>query len=129
MVGPPTPASPEYKICLCHIKAQEFAVFYKGSIRYQVGDILLDTRFLHNCLPSFNTLYGRLLSSWPASQSYKIYSSVIFSPDVTGSYLEGAQEAGGGGLRLNGYFVSRLLISLSMDISMGISLYIRTIVE
>ena len=42
-------------------------------------------------------------------------------------------EAGGGGLNLpvNGYFVRRLrlLMSIMMGVSMWISLYIRTIVE
>jgi len=62
------PASLRYMICLCRIKAQEFAVFHEGCIKYQTGNTVLDSRFLHDRSPTFDALGGRLLGLKPASQ-------------------------------------------------------------
>jgi len=66
------PAIQQYKVHLCCIRTQEFAVFCGGCIRYQAGDILLDSRLLHNRLTDFDTLCERILGSTPATQWYKV---------------------------------------------------------
>jgi len=68
-----TPAFQRYKVCLCRIKTQEFAVFCRGSIRYHAGDILLDGRLLHDHLTDFDSVCRRLLGSTPATQRYKVH--------------------------------------------------------
>jgi len=63
-----TPASQRYKVRLCRIKAHEFAVFCGACIRYQAGDILLDSRLLNDRLMDSDALCGRLLVIKQASQ-------------------------------------------------------------
>jgi len=63
-----TPAFQRYRVRLCRIKAQEFAVFCGGSIRYHAGDILLDGGLLHNRRTDFDSVCRRLLGSPLASQ-------------------------------------------------------------
>jgi len=87
-----TPAIQWYKVSLCRIKIQEVAVFCGGYIRYQAGNILLNSRLLHNSRMDFDSVCRRLLGSPPATQWNKIYLSVTFIHDLTGSQL-------GGGLR------------------------------
>jgi len=67
-----TPAIQRYKVRLCRIKTQEIAVFCGGCIRYQAGDILLDSRVLHNRWTGFDSVCGTLLGSTPAIQRYKV---------------------------------------------------------
>ena len=62
------PASQWYKIRLCHIKGHEFAVFWGGSIRYQAGDILLDSGLLQDRWTDSDALWGRLLAMIQALQ-------------------------------------------------------------
>jgi len=71
------PASHWYKVRLCHIEAQEFAVFCGGCIRSQAGDILLDGRLLYNRLTDPDAPCGRLLRLTPASQLYKVCLCLI----------------------------------------------------
>jgi len=66
------PASQRYKVRLCRIGTQEFAVFCGGCIRSQAGDILLDGILLHDRLTDLDALCGRLLGLTPASQRYKV---------------------------------------------------------
>ena len=96
-----TPAFQPYKVRLCRIKAQEIAVFC-GEDLYSTsspGDILFDGRLLHNQLMDFDSVSGRLFSSPPASQKYKIHPFAIFIHDVTGSRLGEVprSQRGGGG--------------------------------
>jgi len=70
-------ASQQYKVRLCHIEAQEFAVFCGGFIRSQAGDILLDGRLLYNRWTYLDALCGRLLGLTPASQRYKLRLCLI----------------------------------------------------
>ena len=72
-----TPAFQRYKVCLCRIETQEFAVFCRGSIRYHAGNILLDGRLLHDHLTDFDSVCGRLLGSTPASRRCKVRLSRI----------------------------------------------------
>jgi len=51
-----TPATQWYKVRPCRIKAQEVAVFCRGCIRYQAGNIFLDGRLLHNRLTDHDIL-------------------------------------------------------------------------
>ena len=67
-----TPATQWYKVHPCHIKTHEIAVFCAGCIRYQAGDILLDSRYLHNRWFDFDSVCGRLLGLTPAFQRYKV---------------------------------------------------------
>jgi len=67
-----TPATQWYKVHPCHIKTHEIAVFCAGCIRYQAGDILLDSRYLHNRGTDFDSVCGRLLGLTPAFQQYKV---------------------------------------------------------
>jgi len=128
-------ASQRYKVRLCHIKTQEVAVFCGEDLYSNPGDILLNGRLLHNRWTDFDSVCGRLLGSPPASQGYKIPPSATFIHDVTGSLVGGVPRSlrlrGGLNLPVNGYFVRRLrlLMSIMMGVSMWISLYIRTIVE
>ena len=66
-----TPASQRYKVHLCRINTQEFAVFCGGCIRYPASDTLLDGRLLRDGLTDSDTLCGRLLAMTQASYSYK----------------------------------------------------------
>jgi len=64
-----TPAIQWYKVRLCRIKAQEFAVFC-GEDLYSTsspGYLLLDGRLLHNRWTDFDSVCGRLLGSMSAS--------------------------------------------------------------
>jgi len=61
-----------YKVRLCRIKAQEFAIFGAGSIKYHAGDILLDGRLLHSHSTDFDSVCERLLVWMPAFQRYKV---------------------------------------------------------
>jgi len=128
-------ASQRYKVCLCRINAQEVAVFCGEDLYSNPADILLDGRLLHNRGTDFDSACGRLLGSPSASQGYKIHPSATFIHDVTGSRPGGVPRSlrlrGGLHLPVNGYFVRRLrlLMSIMMGVSMWISLYIRTIVE
>jgi len=67
-----TPATQWYKVRPCRIKTQEVAVFCRGCIRYQAGNILLDGRLLHNRLTDPDVLCRRLLGLTPAIQWYKV---------------------------------------------------------
>jgi len=67
-----TPASQRYKVCLCRIKAQEIAVFCGEDLYSSHGDILLDSKLLHNRWTDLDALCGRLLALTPASQRYKV---------------------------------------------------------
>ena len=67
-----TPAFQWYKVRLCHIKTHEFAVFCRGCIRSQAGNILLHGGLLHNCYIEFHALYGKMLVLPPAFQRYKV---------------------------------------------------------
>ena len=67
-----TPAFQRYKVCLCRIKTQEFAIFCRGSIRFNAGSILLDGRLLHDHLTDLVSVCGGLLGSTPATQRYKV---------------------------------------------------------
>ena len=67
-----TPAIQWYKVRLCHIDTQEIAVVCGGYIRYQVGDILLDSRLLHPSWMDFDSVCGALLGSTPAMQRYNL---------------------------------------------------------
>ena len=62
-----TPASQRYKVRLCRIETQEFAVFCGGYTRYKAGDILLNGRLLDDLRTDSDVLYGRLLSMTQAS--------------------------------------------------------------
>jgi len=66
------PASQWYKVRLCRIKTQEFAVFCGGSVRYQAGDIVLDGGLLHYCWTDLDALCGRLLGLMPDFHPYKV---------------------------------------------------------
>jgi len=63
-----TPASQPYKVRLCCMKAHEFAVFCGGCIRYQAGNILLNSRLLNDRGTDSDALGGRLLAIRQASQ-------------------------------------------------------------
>jgi len=63
-----TPASQRYKVRLCRIRTQEFAVFCGGFMRYKAGDILLDGRLLDDRGTDSDALCGRLLAMTQASQ-------------------------------------------------------------
>jgi len=67
-----TPAFQWYKVRLCRINTQEFALFCGGCIRYPAGDILLDDGLLHNHCTDFDSVCGRLLGLTPAFQWYKV---------------------------------------------------------
>jgi len=67
-----TPAFQRYKVHLCSIKTQEFALFCRAYIRYLAGDILLDSRLLHNRSKDLDSVCGRLLGLTPAFQRYKV---------------------------------------------------------
>jgi len=43
-----TPATQWYKVYLCRIKTHEITVFCAGCIKYQAGDTLLNSRYLHS---------------------------------------------------------------------------------
>jgi len=77
------PASQWYKVCLCHIEGHEFAVFCGGCIRYQAGDILLDSGLLQDRWTDSDALCGRLLAMIQALQWYKIHLSATFIHEVT----------------------------------------------
>jgi len=62
-----SPAFQRYKVRLCRIRAQEFAVFCGGYTRYKAGDILLNGRLLDDLRTDSDVLYGRLLSMTQAS--------------------------------------------------------------
>ena len=62
------PASQRYKIRLCRIMTHEFAVFRRGCIRYQAGNILLDGGLLHNRRTDSDALCRGLLAMTEASQ-------------------------------------------------------------
>jgi len=68
-----TPATQWYKVRPCHIETQEIAVFCGECIRYQAGDILLDSRLLHNRWTDFDSVCGRLLGSMPAIQQHMVH--------------------------------------------------------
>ena len=68
-----TPATQWYKIRSSRIKTHEIAVFCAECIRYQAGDILLDSRYLHNQLTDFDSIFRRLLGLTPALQRYKVH--------------------------------------------------------
>jgi len=67
-----TPASQWYKVCLCRIKAQEFAVFCGGYIRYPAGGVLLDGRYVHSHSTDLDALCGRLLGLMPSTWWYTV---------------------------------------------------------
>jgi len=67
-----TPAFQRYKVHLCRIRTQEFAVFCGEDLYSSRGDILLDGRLLHNRWTDFDALCGRSLGSTPAFQRYKV---------------------------------------------------------
>jgi len=67
-----TPAIQWYKVCPCHIETREIAVFCRGCISYQAGDILLDSRYLHSRSTDFDPVCGRLLGPKPAIQRYRV---------------------------------------------------------
>jgi len=67
-----TPASQRYKVCLCRIKAQEFAVFCGGYIRYPAGGVLLDGRYVHGHSTDLDALWGRLLGLTPSTWWYTV---------------------------------------------------------
>jgi len=67
-----TPAFQLYKVCLCRIRTQEFAVFCREDLYSSPGNILLDSGLLHNRSTDFDALCGRLLGSTPAFQRYNV---------------------------------------------------------
>jgi len=77
------PAFQQYKVRLCHIKAQEVTLFCGGCIRSQAGDILLDSRLIHNCRTESDALCVRLLAMEQASQRYNVLPPAIFIHEVT----------------------------------------------
>jgi len=77
------PASRRYKVRLCRIRTQEFAVFCGGYIRYTAGDILLDGGFLDDRGTDSDALCGRLLAMTQSSQRYKILPPAKFIHEVT----------------------------------------------
>ena len=66
------PAAQWYKVRPCHIRTQEVAVFCRGWIQYQAGDILLDGRYLHSRWTDFDCVCSRWLGLMPATQWYKV---------------------------------------------------------
>jgi len=71
-----------YKVRLCRIKTQEIAVFCGEDLYSSPGDILLDSRLLHNRWTDFDALCGRLLGSMSASQRYKVRLCRIKTQEV-----------------------------------------------
>jgi len=67
-----TPAIQRYKVRLYRIKTQEIAVFCGEDLYSSLGDILLDSRLLHNRSTDLDVLCGRLLALTPAAQRYKV---------------------------------------------------------
>jgi len=131
----PMLASQRYRLGLCRIKAQDVAVFCGEDLYSNTGDMLLNGRLLHHRWTDFDSVCGRLLGLPPASQGYRFHPSATFIHDVTGSRVGGVPGSlrlrGGLNLPVNGYFVRRLrlLMSIMMGVSMWIRRYIGTIVE
>ena len=67
-----TTAIQRYKVRLYRIKTQEIAVFCGEDLYSSHGDILLDSKLLHNRWTDLDALCGRLLALTPASQRYKV---------------------------------------------------------
>jgi len=84
-----TPAIQRYKIRLCRIETQEFAVFCGEDFYCSPGDLLLDGRLLYNRRTDLDSVCGRLLRLTPATRRYKVRLCRIkthesANPSVTG---------------------------------------------
>ena len=77
-----TPAVQRYKIRLCRIRAQEFAVFCEEDLYRSPGDVLLYGRLLHDQQMDFAALCGRLLGLTPAIQRYKVRPCRIETQEI-----------------------------------------------
>ena len=75
-------ATRQYEVRRCRGKTQEIAVFCEGGLDWP-GGILLDGRFLHNDCVYSNSVSWMLLSSWVATQRYKIRLYRMKTQDVT----------------------------------------------
>jgi len=106
-----TPATQWYKVRPCRIKTQEIAVFCRGCIRYQAGNILLDGRLLHNRLTDPDVLCRRLLGSTPAIQWYKVRPCHIKTREIA-VFCGGCIRYQAGDILLDGRYLRNRLTDL-----------------
>jgi len=67
-----TLATQRYELRLGRIKTLEFSIFYRWDIRSDIGDTLLDGRFLHNCITRIQSDCRRQSALMLATQWYKV---------------------------------------------------------
>ena len=77
-----TLATEWYKVHPWRIKTHEITVFCVGCIRYQAGNTLLASRYLHNRFMDTDSVCGRLLDLTQAFQWYKVHLCRIEAQEI-----------------------------------------------
>jgi len=105
------PAFQQYKVRLCHIRAQEVAVLCGEDLYSSLGDILLNSRLLHSQWTDFDALCGALLGSMPASQRYKVRLCCMDTQE-SAVFCGGYIRSQGGNILLDGRLLNDRLTDL-----------------